>query len=238
MWWRRRRALVDGVVGAGVGGGLPLTTSPLDLPPVGRRTYSRPHASGEPHDLKTATAPRTCCVWRKALSKTRLSSYSNTLYDHTSRVQVNPRATCAHTAAHQRPRLHGSPINTTPHHDIAAPRTHTFPDTARRDALYEPTNLTNLLRHHEHGRAEGGRERRRGGEEGQAGAAEVRSSRRAIRRGGLVPSGERTSGGLVELQIVLSDRIRGRPDKLVCRCWAVVPSMTRRGPRRQPCGAR
>ena len=58
-----------------------------------------------------------------------------------------------------------SPINTTPHHVIADPRTHTFPDTARRDALYEPTNLTNLLRHHEHGRAEGGRERRRGGEE-------------------------------------------------------------------------
>ena len=118
--------------------------------------------------LWTSSQPQTCCVWRKALSKTRLFSYSNTLYDHTSRVQVNPRATCAHTDAHhdQRPRLHGSsPINTTPHHDIAAPRTHTFPDTARRDALYEPTNLTNLLRHHEHGRAEGGREWRRGGEE-------------------------------------------------------------------------
>ena len=144
----------------------------------------------------------------------------------------------AHRVAHRQATPKCSPINTTPHHVITDPRTHTFPDTARRDALYEPTNLTNLLRLHEHGGAEGGRERRRGGEEGQAGAAEVGSSRRAIRRGGLVPSDERTSGGLVELQIVLSDRIRGRPDKLVCRCWAVVPSMTRSGPHRQPCGAR
>ena len=131
-----------------------------------------------------------------------------------------------------------SPINTTPHHVIADPRTHTFPDTARRDALYEPTYLTNLLRHHEHGRAEGGRERRRGGEEGQAGAAEVGSSRRAIRRGGLVPSDTRTPGDLVELRIVLSDPIRARPVVLDCRPRAEVPRMTRSGPRRQSCGAR
>ena len=134
-----------------------------------------------PQPVATPSQTRTCLVRRIALFKTLLFSYSNTLYDHTGRVQVNSRAICAHTATHRRSTPQCSPINTTPHHVIADPRTHTFPDTARRDALYEPTNLTNLLRHHDHGRAEGGREWRRGGEEGQAGAAEVGFLRRAIR---------------------------------------------------------
>ena len=142
------------------------------------RRLRPPQPSGSP--LDELAAPDMLCMSESPLKDASFQLFRHFVRTHQPRSGQSARQMCSHGRS-PASRLHGRPINPAPHHDIADPRTHTFPDTARRDALYEPTNLTNLLRHHEHSRAEGGRERNRGGEEGQAGAAEVGFLRRAIR---------------------------------------------------------
>ena len=87
---------------------------------------------------------------------------------YASRTQVDPRATRDHRRRLPSASPPCSPANTTPYHDTADPPTLTFPERAHRDAPYPPINLTQLRHDHEHGRAEGGRERRRGGEEAKS----------------------------------------------------------------------